>query len=73
MRLKKSIFEKIKYGDAMVLAITFYLGIKLEDEEELSRDAATFSRFSFIDMAPVNNDSKNDLVEAMLECREESE
>ena len=42
----------------MVLAISFYLGIKLEDEEELSRDAATFSRFSFNfnDQAQVNNE-----------------
>jgi hypothetical protein len=37
----------------MVLSITFYLGIKLEDEDDdedgYSRDAAYFSRISFND------------------------
>lgn len=57
----------------MVLAITFYLGIKLEDEEVESRDGAYFARFEFNLNEVMDQDQTNELIEAMLDCREESE
>ena len=41
------IFKDIKYGDAMLLAITFYLGIKQEDEGKVLRGSSEMTRFRF--------------------------
>ncbi len=45
--IENSVFKDIKYGDAMLLAITFYLGIKQEDEGKVLRGSSEMTRFRF--------------------------
>jgi hypothetical protein len=45
--IENSVFKDIKYGDAMLLVITFYLGIKQEDEGKVLRGSSEMTRFRF--------------------------